>query len=244
MPIRHDAHVLIVGGGANRRRPGSRSRSPRASRHARRARRDDIGDDRAATTASCTAARATRSAIARQGSSASGRTRSSSGSRPGTFECNDGLFVAVVRRGPRVPGAAHRRMHAAPASRFSGSRRRGATPRAQPEPRAEGGGARPGRDSSTRCGWSCASSRPRATTGPTSGRYMEVTGLLVHDGLVTGAAVRDHVDRPDGRDPRRSRRQRGRALVGEGRRDGRTRACRSRPRRACCSRCGAASATW
>ena len=52
--------------------------------------------------------------------------------------------------------------------------------------------------------------------------YLEVTGLELHDGVVSGAVVHDQVTGASG-DPRRPRGERDRTVVGEGRADGRRR---------------------
>ena len=74
--------------------------------------------------------------------------------------------------------------------------------------------------------------------------YMEVIGLVVHDGVVSGAAVRDHVTGKEGEIHADIVVNAAGPVVGAGRGDGRRRASRSRPPPVCCSRSAAATATW
>jgi glycerol-3-phosphate dehydrogenase len=111
---------------------------------------------------------------------------------PGSFECNDGLFVAVCEEDleylePLVEGCAGAGIRA---ERLTPEEALLLEPNLNPKLKA-------------------AVRVPDATVDPmrlilrffATARhngaeirpYMEVTGMLVHDGLVTGAAVRDHV---------------------------------------------------
>jgi glycerol-3-phosphate dehydrogenase len=116
---------------------------------------------------------------------------------PGTFECNDGLFVAVCEEDleylePLVNGCAGAGI---PVQRLNPGEALRLEPNLNPELKA-------------------AVRVPDATVDPMrlilrflgtarhNGAdirpYMEVIGLLVHDGVVSGAAVRDHVTNREG----------------------------------------------
>ena len=162
---------------------------------------------------------------------------------PGSFESNDGLFVAVEDEDmeylqPLLDGC---EAAGIPAQRLTPGEALALEPNLNPELKAA---VRVPDGSMDAMRLPLRFFATAQHNGATIRPYTEVKALLVHDHR------RDRRDRPrprhrpGDRDPRRRGGQRRRPLVGEHRRHGRRRCARSGPRRACCWPSAAASATW
>ena len=175
----------------HRRRPRPRSGAARTTRDAGRTRRAHLGHVGAAPR-SAPQRRALRRRRSRGGLECIRENALLKRIAPGSFECNDGLFVAVCEEdleylGPLVEGCTAADI---PVQRLSPEEALRLEPNVNPEVKA-------------------AVRVPDATVDPmrlilrflATARhngadirpFMEVIGLLVHDGRVSGAALRDHV---------------------------------------------------
>ena len=162
---------------------------------------------------------------------------------PESLECNDGLFVAVEDEDleylePFMDGCA---ACGIPAERLTPAQALRLEPGLDPGIRAAVRVPDGSMDAMRMPLRFFATAR---RNGARIAPYMEVTGLDVHDRTVRGAAVRDHVTGQGGPDRGRHRRERRPAPGAGGSPPWRVSTCRSVRRPVCCSRCAAASATW